>query len=73
MKDFVSMAGPLNISHFLVFTKTDTAPYLRLMRLPRGPTITFKVRPIYQIVLRTKLAKTNLMVIVVIICLNRGC
>ncbi len=43
LKDFVSVAGPLNVSHFVVFTKTDLANYMRLIRLPRGPTVTFKI------------------------------
>ncbi len=43
LKDFVSVAGPLNVSHFLMFSKTDIATNLRIVRLPRGPTLTFKV------------------------------
>lgn len=44
MKDFVNMAGPLGISHFVIFSKTETAPYMKLCRLPRGPTLTFKIK-----------------------------
>ncbi|XP_045211549.2 suppressor of SWI4 1 homolog [Mercenaria mercenaria] len=43
MKDFVSVAGLLHVSHFIMYTKTDVGVYLRLCRLPRGPTLTFKV------------------------------
>jgi len=43
LKDFVSIAGPLNVSHFIVFTKNEAAINMRLIRLPRGPTMTFKV------------------------------
>ncbi|XP_060589278.1 suppressor of SWI4 1 homolog [Ruditapes philippinarum] len=43
LKDFVSVAGFLHVSHFVMFTKTDVGVYLRLCRLPRGPTLTFKV------------------------------
>lgn len=43
LKDFVSVAGLLHVSHFIMYTKTDIGVYLRLCRLPRGPTLTFKV------------------------------
>lgn len=43
LKDFVNIAGVLNVTHFISFTKTETATNMRLMRLPRGPTLTFKV------------------------------
>lgn len=43
LKDFVSVAGLLHVSHFVMFTKTDIGVYMRLCRLPRGPTLTFKV------------------------------
>ena len=43
MKDFLTMAGPMNVSHFIVFTKTDAACYMRLICVPRGPTLTFKI------------------------------
>ena len=43
MKDFLTLAGPLHVSHFMVFTKTDIATYLKLICVPRGPTLTFKV------------------------------
>ena len=43
LKDFVNVAGPYGISHFMIFSKTETSPYLKICRLPRGPTLTFKV------------------------------
>ncbi|XP_060095915.1 suppressor of SWI4 1 homolog [Heteronotia binoei] len=43
LKDFVSVAGPLGITHFLVFTKTPTTINLKLFRLPGGPSLTFRV------------------------------
>lgn len=43
LKDFLSMAGPLGISHFLIFSATDFGCYLRIPRVPRGPTIYFKI------------------------------
>ncbi|XP_060619294.2 suppressor of SWI4 1 homolog [Anolis sagrei] len=43
LKDFVTIAGPLGITHFLVFTKTPSTINLKLCRLPGGPTLTFRV------------------------------
>ncbi|XP_059846890.1 suppressor of SWI4 1 homolog [Hypanus sabinus] len=43
LKDFVSVAGPLGVSHFLIFTKSPASVNLKLARLPRGPTLTFRV------------------------------
>lgn len=38
------MAGPLNVSHLVVFTKSETHMYLRILKLPRGPTLTFQIK-----------------------------
>jgi ribosome biogenesis protein SSF1/2 len=35
LKDFVSVAGPLGVSHFLILTATDKASYLRVAKAPR--------------------------------------
>lgn len=43
LKDFLNVAGPMGVSHFLILSKTATAPYLRVARTPQGPTITFKI------------------------------
>lgn len=43
LKDYVSVAGMLHVSHFIMYTKTDIGVYMRICRLPRGPTLTFKV------------------------------
>ncbi|XP_065275680.1 P2Y purinoceptor 11 [Emys orbicularis] len=43
LKDFVAVAGPLGVTHFLVFTKSPTNVNFKLVRLPGGPTLTFKV------------------------------
>ena len=45
LRDLVEAAGPLHVTHLLSLTKTDIAPYLRVMRTPRGPTLTFRVGP----------------------------
>lgn len=44
LKDFVSVAGPLGVSHFMILTATKTASYLRVAKTPRGPTLTMKAR-----------------------------
>lgn len=44
LKDFVAIAGPLNVSHMAMFSKTDVSVNLRLCRLPRGPTLYFQVK-----------------------------
>lgn len=44
VKDFVSIASILNVTHIVMFTTTAKAVYLRLIRLPRGPTLTYRIR-----------------------------
>nr|CAG4647003.1 EOG090X0508 [Megafenestra aurita] len=43
IKDFVSIAGPLHVTHLVVFSRSELSPFLRLCRLPHGPTLTFKI------------------------------
>ncbi|KRZ38394.1 Suppressor of SWI4 1 -like protein [Trichinella pseudospiralis] len=43
LKDFVSIAGPLSVSHMLIFTRSESYLNMRLIRLPRGPTLMFRV------------------------------
>ncbi|XP_002163125.3 suppressor of SWI4 1 homolog isoform X1 [Hydra vulgaris] len=43
LKDFVHIAGPYGISHFIIFSKTEKSPYMKIVRLPRGPTLTFRI------------------------------
>ncbi|GLU07380.1 hypothetical protein SLE2022_243400 [Rubroshorea leprosula] len=43
LKDFLNVAGPMGVTHFLTLSKTDTAPYLRVAKTPQGPTLTFKI------------------------------
>lgn len=35
LKDFVHIAGPLKVSHFLILTATEQAAYLRLCKVPK--------------------------------------
>ncbi|XP_014208965.1 protein Peter pan [Copidosoma floridanum] len=44
IKDFVSVAGVLHVTHMSLFTRTELGMYLKLCRLPRGPTLTFKIK-----------------------------
>jgi ribosome biogenesis protein SSF1/2 len=37
------VAGPLGVTHCMVFSQTDKAVNLRLGRLPRGPSVVFRV------------------------------
>jgi len=44
LRDFVSVAGPLGVSHMLLFSQTDAGSVnLRVGRLAHGPTLTFRV------------------------------
>src|SRR4051812_23214850 len=43
LKDFVQVASPLGVSHFMIFSQTPAGCNLRLIRLPHGPTFTFRV------------------------------
>lgn len=44
LKDFLNVAGPMGVTHFLILSKTTTSPYLRVGRTPQGPTLTFKIQ-----------------------------
>ncbi|KAJ8724617.1 hypothetical protein PYW08_016091 [Mythimna loreyi] len=43
IKDFVSISGYLHVSHLMMFTETELGSYMRMARLPRGPTLTFRL------------------------------
>ena len=43
LQDYVSVAGPLGVSHMMVVSQTKLGPLLRVARLPKGPTLTFKL------------------------------
>ncbi|KAK9758618.1 Brix domain [Popillia japonica] len=43
IKDFVSVSGLLHVSHLCIFSRTEIGVYLKIARLPRGPTLTFKI------------------------------
>ncbi|TMS14908.1 Suppressor of SWI4 1-like protein [Larimichthys crocea] len=43
LKDFVAIAGPLGVTHFMIFSKSPSSLNMRLARLPKGPTLHFRV------------------------------
>lgn len=43
IKDFVSIAGFFHVSHMCIFSRTELGMYFKLCKLPRGPTLTFKI------------------------------
>ena len=43
LKDFISVAGIFGVTHMMVYSQTEKANYLRLIKNPKGPTVTFKV------------------------------
>ncbi|KAM9345634.1 suppressor of SWI4 1 homolog [Symphorus nematophorus] len=43
LKDFVAIAGPLGVTHFMIFSKTPSSVNMRLARLPKGPMLHFRV------------------------------
>lgn len=43
LKDFVNMAGPLGVSHFMILSQTERGTNLRICKSPRGPTMMFRV------------------------------
>merc|ERR1711976_269582 len=43
LKDFVNVAGPLGVSHFLILSASNNASYLRIAKSPRGPTLTMRI------------------------------
>ncbi len=43
IKDFVSAAGIFGVSHMMMFTQSEHANYMRIVKNPKGPTLTFKI------------------------------
>ena len=43
MKDFLTIAGPLNVTHLLTFSRTDNSASFRLITTPKGPTLSFAI------------------------------
>jgi ribosome biogenesis protein SSF1/2 len=43
LKDYLTMAGPLGVTHMLLFSRTEQGTNLRIARTPHGPTLHFKI------------------------------
>lgn len=43
IKDYLSIKDVYGLSHMMLLTNTEKASYLRLAKMPRGPTVTFKL------------------------------
>ncbi|KAI8059445.1 Brix domain-containing protein [Gongronella butleri] len=43
LKDFVAVAGQLGVTNFMIFSRTEKHVNLRICRVPRGPTLSFRV------------------------------
>lgn len=43
LEDFVGVSGPLGVSHLIIFSATKCGTYMKLIKMPQGPTLTFKV------------------------------
>ena len=43
LKDFLDVASSLGVTHMLSFSQSDVGTNLRVLRCPRGPTLTFRV------------------------------
>lgn len=44
IKDFLSLVDIYGLSHMMMFTNTEKSSYLKLAKMPKGPTITFKIK-----------------------------
>eukprot|EP00468_Gymnochlora_sp_CCMP2014_P004334 CAMPEP_0167752004 /NCGR_PEP_ID=MMETSP0110_2-20121227/6892_1 /TAXON_ID=629695 /ORGANISM="Gymnochlora sp., Strain CCMP2014" /LENGTH=421 /DNA_ID=CAMNT_0007637561 /DNA_START=36 /DNA_END=1301 /DNA_ORIENTATION=- len=43
LKDFINVAPTLNVTHMMVFSKSSVGLNMRIIKVPRGPTLTFRV------------------------------
>ncbi|KAJ3786005.1 Brix domain-containing protein [Lentinula aff. detonsa] len=43
LKDYLTLAPALHVTHLLAFTLTEIAPSLRIVRLSNGPTLSFRI------------------------------
>lgn len=43
LKDFIAVGAPLGVTHFIFFTNTEAGTNMKIARIPRGPTLSFKV------------------------------
>ena len=43
LKDYVAIAGPMHVSHLVMFSQTNLSPVMKIARLPQGPTVYFRI------------------------------
>jgi ribosome biogenesis protein SSF1/2 len=43
LRDFLNVAPSLDVSHFMILSQTIVGTNLRVIRVPRGPTLTFRI------------------------------
>ena len=43
IKDFLGAAGVFGVSHMIMFTQTEQGNYMRFIKNPKGPSLTFKI------------------------------
>lgn len=43
LKDFINAANVLHVTHFMMFSQTALSVTLRICRVPRGPTLSFRL------------------------------
>ena len=43
IKDFLSAAGLFGVSHMMMISQTEIANYMRIIKNPRGPTLSLKI------------------------------
>jgi ribosome biogenesis protein SSF1/2 len=43
LRDFLTLAPALGVSHLMSISMAPVAPMLRLVRLPSGPSLTFRI------------------------------
>ncbi|CAF0790146.1 unnamed protein product [Adineta ricciae] len=44
LKDFIAISNHFHVTHLMTFSKTQLSTYMRLIRVPRGPTLNFRIR-----------------------------
>jgi ribosome biogenesis protein SSF1/2 len=49
LKDFIHIAGPLGVTHFIMISKTNDNVNFKITKLPRGPTVTFHLTQVNEL------------------------
>ena len=44
LKDFLGAAGQFGVTHMMLMSQTENGNYLRLIKNPKGPTISLKIQ-----------------------------